>query len=165
MRVLALGRARSRACDACAWLTRACPPPCLSRAQFAAVSRDLNQIFFEFPFAVPEYFALITRALIVLEGIALTGDKSFDLFQAAYPLAAQHAARLFGAKELASMLGEAAKAERSLRELAAASPAGGRSDAAAVLSPAVGAAGASTRGAALKRTLTVGSRGASTSWC
>ena len=38
------------------------------RRQFAAISRDLNQIFFDFPFAVPEYFALITRALIVLEG-------------------------------------------------------------------------------------------------
>ena len=89
------------------------------RAQFAAVSRDLNQIFFEFPFTVPEYFALITRALIVLEGIALVGDKDFDLFQAAYPLAAAHASRLFGTKELATMLGEAARAERGLRELAA----------------------------------------------
>jgi len=87
------------------------------RRQFAAISRDLNQIFFDFPFAVPEYFALITRALIVLEGIALTGDKDFDLFQAAYPLAAQHAARLFGAKQLASMLGEAKAAERSWRAL------------------------------------------------
>jgi len=87
------------------------------RRQFAAISRDLNQIFFDFPFAVPEYFALITRALIVLEGIALTGDKDFDLFQSAYPLAAQHAARLFGAKQLASMLGEAKAAERSWRAL------------------------------------------------
>ena len=78
------------------------------RAQFGAVSRELNQIFFDFPFAVPEYFALITRALIVLEGIALTGDKDFDLFNAAYPYAQAHAARLFGAKQLASMLGEAA---------------------------------------------------------
>ena len=46
------------------------------RAQFTAISRELNQIFFEFPFTVPEYFALITRALIVLEGIALSGDKA-----------------------------------------------------------------------------------------
>ena len=90
------------------------------RAQFAAISRDLNQVFFEFPFAVPEYFALITRALIVLEGIALTGDKDFDLFQSAYPHAAQHAKRLFGARAVASMVGEASlwsggAAERSLR--------------------------------------------------
>ena len=53
----------------------------------------------------------------MLEGIALTGDKDFDLFQSAYPLAAQHAARLFGAKQLASMLGEAKAAERSWRAL------------------------------------------------
>jgi len=103
------------------------------RAQFAAISRDLNQIFFEFPFRVPEYFALITRALIVLEGIALTGDPNFDLFQAAYPLAAQHAARLFGAGQLATMLGEAVLAERSLRELAADAP---RVDAAQAVQPA-----------------------------
>ena len=77
------------------------------RAQFGAVSRELNQIFFDFPFAVPEYFALITRALIVLEGIALSGDKDFDLFNAAYPYAQKHARELFGAKQLASMLGEA----------------------------------------------------------
>mmetsp|Transcript_40096 Transcript_40096/g.84091 ORF Transcript_40096/g.84091 Transcript_40096/m.84091 type:complete len:595 (+) Transcript_40096:67-1851(+) len=77
------------------------------RAQFSAISRELNQIFFNFPFSVPEYFALITRALIVLEGIALTGDKDFDLFSASYPLALRHAARLFGPKQLATMLGEA----------------------------------------------------------
>ena len=51
------------------------------RAQFVEVSHDLNRIFYEFPFAVPDYFALITRALIVLEGIALTGDKDFDIFR------------------------------------------------------------------------------------
>jgi aarF domain-containing kinase len=80
------------------------------RRQFAAVSRDLNQIFFDFPFSVPEYFALITRALIVLEGIALTGDPNFDLFHAAYPYAAKHAAALFGKRQLAQMLGEAKSA-------------------------------------------------------
>jgi aarF domain-containing kinase len=80
------------------------------KRQFAAVSRDLNQIFFDFPFTVPEYFALITRALIVLEGIALTGDPDFDLFQSAYPYAARHAAALFGKRQLAQMLGEAKSA-------------------------------------------------------
>ena len=64
---------------------------------------------------MPEYFALITRALIVLEGIALTGDKDFDLFEAAYPLVANHATRLFGARELAVLLGEARQAEKSLK--------------------------------------------------
>ena len=50
--------------------------------------------------------ALITRALIVLEGIALTGDKSFDLFDAAYPYALKHAASLFGGSQVAQMLSE-----------------------------------------------------------
>ena len=41
-----------------------------------AVSYDLNKVFFEYPFLVPDYFALITRAMIVLEGIAVTGLNS-----------------------------------------------------------------------------------------
>eukprot|EP00929_Paragymnodinium_shiwhaense_P057217 TRINITY_DN28632_c0_g1_i1.p1 TRINITY_DN28632_c0_g1~~TRINITY_DN28632_c0_g1_i1.p1 ORF type:complete len:459 (+),score=71.01 TRINITY_DN28632_c0_g1_i1:106-1482(+) len=35
---------------------------------FKSMSDDLNQIFYEFPFMVPAYFALITRAVTVLEG-------------------------------------------------------------------------------------------------
>ncbi|CAM9425452.1 unnamed protein product [Ectocarpus fasciculatus] len=63
--------------------------------QFQAVSRQLNEVFFEFPFVVPEYFALVTRALIVLEGIAVIGDPSFDIFSASYPYAAKRAMRFF----------------------------------------------------------------------
>ena len=33
------------------------------RKQFHAVSKELNQIFFEFPFQVPGYFALVTRVM------------------------------------------------------------------------------------------------------
>ena len=51
------------------------------RKQFMAVSFDLNKIFYTYPFLVPDYFALITRAMIVLEGIAVTGDPEFDLFK------------------------------------------------------------------------------------
>ena len=53
----------------------------VKRNQFWAVSRDLNKVFFDYPFLVPDYFALITRAMIVLEGIAVTGDPEFDLFK------------------------------------------------------------------------------------
>ncbi len=60
-----------------------------------AVSLDLNRVFFEYPFLVPTYFALITRAMIVLEGIAVTGDPAFDLFATAYPYAARYGVRLF----------------------------------------------------------------------
>ncbi len=64
------------------------------RKRFVNVSADLNSVFFDFPFIVPEYFALITRALIVLEGIALTGDPSFDIFQASYPYCKSRASQL-----------------------------------------------------------------------
>lgn len=57
------------------------------RKAFAAVSSELNDVFFHYPFHVPDYFALITRALIILEGIAINGDPNFDIFAAAYPYA------------------------------------------------------------------------------
>merc|ERR1712130_114818 len=83
------------------------------RKQFWAVSMDLNRIFYLYPFLVPDYFALITRAMIVLEGIAVTGDPDFDLFKAAYPYSLKRAVGLFGyggvaniAKEVAGRLKE-----------------------------------------------------------
>ena len=75
------------------------------RKRFGAISKDLNSIFFEFPFTVPNYFALITRALIVLEGIALTGDPQFDIFRASYPYARSRAIHVFGFKNTAKILG------------------------------------------------------------
>ena len=58
---------------------------------------------------VPAYFALITRAMIVLEGIALTGDPDFDLFQSTYPYASRRAVSLFGLSNLSEIAMEAAK--------------------------------------------------------
>eukprot|EP01050_Picozoa_sp_SAG11_P048716 SAG11_NODE_26217_length_348_cov_0.827309_1_plen_93_part_01 len=57
------------------------------------MSGELNEVFFRFPFQVPDYFALITKSLIVLEGIALVGDPEFDLFEAAYPYTRDKAVR------------------------------------------------------------------------
>lgn len=68
------------------------------RQQFRAISGELNSVFYEFPFVVPEYFALITRALIVLEGIAVTGDPDFDIFSASYPYARRKAIQMLGSK-------------------------------------------------------------------
>lgn len=75
------------------------------------------QVFFNYPFMVPEYFALITRALIVLEGIAVTGNKDFDLFTAAYPYAANRAVQVFGKENMSQLIGEAARSGE-LAELA-----------------------------------------------
>lgn len=84
------------------------------RKKFWAVSRDLNKVFFEYPFLVPDYFALITRAMIVLEGIAVTGDPEFDLFASSYPYAFKRAVSVFGMKNLAEIAKEAAVARMNM---------------------------------------------------
>ena len=96
------------------------------RKEFAAVAADLNDIFFNYPFRVPDFFALITRALIILEGIALSGDPDFDIFKAAYPHGLRRAEQLFGRdglKEItkAAVL-ELAKRQRRRGDVAAAPP-------------------------------------------
>ena len=83
------------------------------RKRFGAISKDLNHVFFSFPFTVPSYFALITRALIVLEGIALTGDPAFDIFHASYPYARSRAVDVFGFHNTMKILGAASKSVSS----------------------------------------------------
>ena len=87
------------------------------RKQFMAVSFDLNKIFYTYPFLVPDYFALITRAMIVLEGIALTGDPEFDLFQAAYPFSLKKASQLFGYSGLVQIAKNRQKLMDSIMEV------------------------------------------------
>ena len=60
------------------------------------ISNELNEVFFRYPFSVPPFFALITRGLGLLEGIALSGDPDFDIFQASYPYARRRAMEIFG---------------------------------------------------------------------
>lgn len=60
------------------------------------ISNELNEIFFKYPFSVPPFFALVTRGLGLLEGIALAGDPNFDIFKASYPYARRRAMKLFG---------------------------------------------------------------------
>eukprot|EP00184_Porphyridium_aerugineum_P007858 CAMPEP_0184691426 /NCGR_PEP_ID=MMETSP0313-20130426/288_1 /TAXON_ID=2792 /ORGANISM="Porphyridium aerugineum, Strain SAG 1380-2" /LENGTH=835 /DNA_ID=CAMNT_0027149143 /DNA_START=97 /DNA_END=2604 /DNA_ORIENTATION=+ len=52
---------------------------------FQSLSSELSQVTFDFPFRIPPYFALIIRALGILEGIALTADPEFKLIMSAYP--------------------------------------------------------------------------------
>jgi len=52
---------------------------------FNELAADLAQITFEYPFRIPPYFALIIRAIGVLEGIALVGDPDFAIVDEAYP--------------------------------------------------------------------------------
>mmetsp|Transcript_76626 Transcript_76626/g.159422 ORF Transcript_76626/g.159422 Transcript_76626/m.159422 type:complete len:552 (+) Transcript_76626:51-1706(+) len=75
---------------------------------FQGISDDLNQIFFDLPFSVPSYFALITRALCALEGLALTGNSEFDIFWSAYPHAIKRARSLLGTRQTMDFLSVAA---------------------------------------------------------
>ncbi|RMZ55453.1 hypothetical protein APUTEX25_003577 [Auxenochlorella protothecoides] len=56
---------------------------------FQGLSADLAQITFDYPFRIPPYFALIIRAIGVLEGIALVGDPDFALVDEAFPYIAK----------------------------------------------------------------------------
>ncbi|KAK9787007.1 hypothetical protein WJX73_009983 [Symbiochloris irregularis] len=56
---------------------------------FQELAADLAQITFDYPFRIPPYFALIIRAISVLEGIALVGDPDFALVDEAYPYIAK----------------------------------------------------------------------------
>ena len=56
---------------------------------FNDLSADLAKITFELPFRIPPYFALIIRAISVLEGIALVGDENFAVIDEAYPYIAK----------------------------------------------------------------------------
>ena len=60
----------------------------MRKRKFLEISSELNEIFFKYPFQVPPFFALVTRGLGLLEGIALTGDPNFDIFQASLPYVA-----------------------------------------------------------------------------
>jgi predicted unusual protein kinase regulating ubiquinone biosynthesis (AarF/ABC1/UbiB family) len=50
---------------------------------------DLAQTTFDYPLRIPPYFALIIRAIGVLEGITLVGDPEFAIVDEAYPYIAQ----------------------------------------------------------------------------
>jgi len=56
---------------------------------FQELAADLAEITFEFPFQIPPYFALVIRAISVLEGIALVGNPEFAIIDEAYPYIAR----------------------------------------------------------------------------
>lgn len=56
---------------------------------FNEVANDLAKVTLELPFVLPPYFALIIRAIGVLEGIAITGDQDFVIIDEAYPYIAK----------------------------------------------------------------------------
>ena len=56
---------------------------------FSELAESLAEITFRFPFKIPPYFALIIRAISVLEGIALVGNPEFAIIDEAFPYIAK----------------------------------------------------------------------------
>eukprot|EP00808_Paulinella_micropora_P024115 g17880.t1 len=56
---------------------------------FAAMTSDALTVMNDIPFSIPPYFALLGRAIITLEGVALTGNPSYGLIMESYPFVAR----------------------------------------------------------------------------
>ena len=56
---------------------------------FQSMTNDLLTVLNDIPFSIPPYFALIARAVVTLEGVALTGNPDYGLVTEAYPFVAR----------------------------------------------------------------------------
>merc|ERR1719331_1692 len=56
---------------------------------FQAMTQDLLTVLNDIPFSIPPYFALLGRAVVTLEGIALLGNPDYKLVMEAYPFVAR----------------------------------------------------------------------------
>jgi hypothetical protein len=52
---------------------------------FQQMTQDALTVLNDIPFSIPAYFALLGRAIVTLEGIALTGDPEYGIIMEAYP--------------------------------------------------------------------------------
>ncbi|XP_011034732.1 PREDICTED: uncharacterized aarF domain-containing protein kinase At1g79600, chloroplastic [Populus euphratica] len=57
----------------------------VSELNFKTLVNGLGAVFYQYPFNVPAYYALILRSLTVLEGLALYADPDFKVLAASYP--------------------------------------------------------------------------------
>lgn len=56
---------------------------------FQAMTQDVITVLNDIPFSIPPYFALLARAVVTLEGIALIGNPDYKLVMEAYPFVAR----------------------------------------------------------------------------
>eukprot|EP01038_Epipyxis_sp_PR26KG_P005416 gene5416-7504_t len=56
---------------------------------FQQMTQDALTVLNDIPFSIPPYFALLARAIVTLEGIALTGDPSYGIIMESYPFVAR----------------------------------------------------------------------------
>lgn len=61
----------------------------VSELNFQKIVQQLSELMYEFPFRVPAYYALITRSLVTLEGIAISIVPDYKVLAAATPYVAQ----------------------------------------------------------------------------
>ena len=81
---------------------------------FQAMTQDLLTVLNDIPFSIPPYFALLGRAVVTLEGIALIGNPDYRLVMEAYPFVARKLLRE-----------DRPAAQRALQEVLYASTVGG----------------------------------------
>ncbi len=60
-----------------------------STGGFQAMTQDALTVLNDVPFSIPPYFALLGRAIVTLEGVALTGNPNYGLIMEAYPFVAR----------------------------------------------------------------------------
>jgi predicted unusual protein kinase regulating ubiquinone biosynthesis (AarF/ABC1/UbiB family) len=56
---------------------------------FQAMTNDMLTVLNDIPFSIPPYFALLARAVVTLEGLALSADPDYGLVLEAYPFVAR----------------------------------------------------------------------------
>ena len=61
----------------------------VAELNFKSITDQMSVMMYEFPFRVPAYYALIIRAMVTLEGIAIGIDPNFRVLSKAYPYVAK----------------------------------------------------------------------------
>jgi aarF domain-containing kinase len=56
---------------------------------FQAMTQDALTVLNDIPFSVPPYFAILGRAIVTLEGVALTGNSDYGIIMESYPFIAR----------------------------------------------------------------------------
>jgi hypothetical protein len=56
---------------------------------FQAMTRDALTVLQDIPFSIPAYFAILGRAIVTLEGVALSGNPDYGIIMESYPFIAR----------------------------------------------------------------------------
>jgi aarF domain-containing kinase len=56
---------------------------------FQAMTQDALTVLNDIPFSIPPYFAILGRAVVTLEGVALTGNPDYGIIMECYPFIAR----------------------------------------------------------------------------